>query len=290
MKYLYLDTSRLRDLANNCNNKPWDAINQLLRSKKYILVLSLMHLFEFSSRKLSNQDPTANYLDSLDIVKWLPEPYYIFKEECRNAVNYLMCGSKGDLNFFFDSFADLLIVFQDERIGNEIPNVLTIHGFKYELSTPRTIPQIIDFLIKIKFYDKFKLQLEKDADFVTQMNKDAALWKNPDNVLKLHIKDYMPERNEAGDVVSKDDSFLDKLLSIADSFMPSLKFANFLERIKFGGMKVEANDFIDEYHASYTPYCDTVMLDKGTCGRVQQTKSIYVKRIVSEPQDLLKII
>lgn len=290
MKYLYLDTSRLRELANNYNNKPWDTINQLLKSNKYVLMLSLTHLFEFSSRKLNAKDPTANYLDSLGNIQWLSDPYRVFKEECRNAVNYLVSGKKYSLNIFFDSFADLLIDFQNEQISKKIPNVLIIHGFKYDLTTPRKIPLIIDFLINIKLFDNFKQQMQKETNFVSQIGKTSALWKNPNYVLRLRIKDHIPERDANNDLVPKDNAFLDKLVSIADNFIPSLKFTNSLERLQFGGMKMKVSDFMDGFHASYTPYCDAVMLDKGTCERARQTKSIYAKRIVSSPQDLLKII
>lgn len=249
-----------------------------------------MHLFEFSARKPDASDPIAEYLDSLDNIVWMPEPYFVFREEVKSAVDALMYDKAGEVNIVFQSFMDMLVAFKHEQLDRNIPNVVTMYDFKYDLSQPKTMAEIIESLIKLRFFENFRKELDKAAGVFTKRNKNAAIWQDTNAVLQLSIKDYMPSITSTGDRVPQDDDFLGQLLSIAATSMPSLKFTTEMQRTKFGGMNVTANDLMDEYHASYTPYCKAAMLDKGTCARAQMTKSAFASRIVARPQELLAIL
>lgn len=294
MKNLYLDTSRLRNLANDYKSEIWAPVDAFLRADRGILIISLAHFYDFTTRVAGIEDATATYLDSLNNLKWVPFPYDVFREELRVATEFALEGVTNSMTLFFDSFNDLLRYSEYKQLEKNriIPNVLISSASLYDIHQPRTTSELIEYCAKYKVFDAFKKQLKTDATKITQWNKNTAIWQNPKMVLRSYVEAYLPKRTKHGKYVPKNAGFVDKLLDIAEKFMPSLVFTTALQRVKYGyeNMLVEANDLVDEFHASFTPYCDVVLLDRGTCSRIKQTTFSYQNKVAEDPRDLFRIL
>lgn len=294
MKYLYLDSSRLRELANNSVNITWAPVDSVIRFNEHMLVLSLVHLFDLSYGRLSNNNRIAAYLDSLKNIKWVPFPYDIFKKETHDAAYYLLEGKKESTSIFFDTFRNLVTYrkYYQLKKNIKITNVLMTLESMYDSLRRNAIRDIINRCIRNHIFDNFRRQLKSNTNKIFQINKNTEILTNTDNVLRRHIETYLPEKLKSGTLIPKNVTFLGRLIDLVDEFMPSLKFTTdlLLMNFRLKDTVVEENDFIDDFHASFAPYCDAILLAEGLCDRAKQINSGCASKIVSKPRELLDII
>ena len=279
MKYLYLDKSALIDLAKFRTEKYWFDIDNLLRDGNHTLFLSTTHMYEFSKGRKEN-DYTATYLDELPCIKWIIPPWYMWTEEVKGGLNYCLKGMRSSFRFHYDLFFEMYII-----VNRKYKNL------KYYIGQPITPGKVIDFFKKEKIYKETEEVAKHCTKMVRKIREESLIWKSWKIALRMQIRDFWPIETEAKLKIKQDDSFLDRMIKVSDFCMPSLVFLTKLRREKYSTKEhVEPNDFIDEFHASYAPYCDVLMHDKRACRRIRQTDSEYVKKFAAEPEELLRIL
>lgn len=279
MKYLYLDTCALINLAKFKTEKYWFDIDHLLRDGNHTLFLSTTHMYEFSKGRKEN-DYTAFYLGGLPCVKWIIPPWFIWREEVKGGFNYCLTGRKSEFRLSYDLFFEMYSTINKKY-----------KGLKYYVGQPITPSQVIEFFKHGKIYEETEEVARYCTTIVRKIREESLIWKSWKIALRIQIRGFWPVETEAKLKIKQDDNYLDSMIKVSNLCMPSLTFITELQRIKFGKKeRVEANDFIDEFHASYVPYCDALMHDKRACGRVRQMDSEYVVRFAAEPRELLQIL
>ncbi|MEO0123053.1 MAG: hypothetical protein ABIL69_03520 [candidate division WOR-3 bacterium] len=148
------------------------------------------------------------------------------------------------------------------------------------MAQPKTLSELINLLIERNFCVEIYKRFQADADRINSINKNAAIWRNPKDVLRFDITHYLGQIRGVNTSRS-DNQFVDRLVGLSAEFMPSLLLYNLIERITFGGIQVKVNDILDDYHVCYLPYCDLMLLDKNTYNRVKQTKLAQCSKIFS---------
>jgi len=291
MKLVYLDTSKLRNLADGLGDSEWASIDTLIKNHSIKLIISFFHLYDFTQKQNIVKDAIVEYLDTLDEFLWATSPYDIFVREVECALAFLEDERKLSVVPFFDNRNAMLKHVWLEKLEKEkkVPDVTTVFADFYDIRGPHSMSAFIDLCIKHNAFLPMKNEFSESVEIIERMNRNAAIWLNPDAVLKSHLLAYAPENKRN---LLDDESFVEQLFGLYDDFMPSLQFSTLLERIKYGnvGMTIEANDLIDEYHASYAPYCDIVMHDGPLCARATQTHSPHATKCVSQPSDFLTLV
>jgi len=279
MRYIYLDTSAIVNLGKFKTENPWNKIDNLLRNGKYTLLLSTTHMYEFSKGR-KEKDYTAIYLDTLPYIKWVIPPWYIWKEEVKNALNYCINSTKYQFPVFYDLFFTMYTTVNKKH-----------KKLKYYIGQPTTAGQTIDFFKKGEIYKETEEVAEHCTKMVRKIREKALIWQSWKIALRMQIRDFWPTETAADLRITRNDSFLDEMMKVSDFCMPSLFFITQLRRIKWSNKEpIEPNDFIDEFHASYAPYCDAIMHDKATCRRATQTNSEFARKFTNKPEELVKII
>lgn len=275
MKHIYLDTSRIRDLANNRDTKYWKDIDDLLRAGDCSLVLSDWHLLEFS-RGCITKDATAEYLDTLPL-KWAIQSYNMWRRKVTAALDFVLTNKNlCAIQIFHDSFIDTLHPEQKRKL-------------QYDLQ-PFSIVRLLDVCKKSKMSLTFDQRMQKDIKMIKKLKENAAVWRDWRAVLYSHIRAYWPTQTKAGLRIIPIRSQITTMVKMAEKVLPSLTFAVKLQKVKFSSSEgVERNDLYDEYHACYAPYCDVIMHDEDTCRRVEKTGSTYASKFASTPAEFLKI-
>lgn len=278
MKHIYLDTSRIRDLANNRDVKYWKDIDDVLRAGDCSLVLSDWHLLEFSRGSIT-KDATVGYLDTLPSPsrKWAIQSYNMWKREVAAALDFVLTNKNlCAIQIFQDSFIDTLHPKQKRKL-------------QYNLQ-PFSIVRLLEVCKKFKMSLTLDQRMQKDINMIKKLKENAAVWRNWRAVLYSHIRAYWPTQTKAGLIIKPIKSQITTMVEMAEKILPSLTFAVRLQRVKFSSSEgVERNDLYDEYHACYAPYCDVIMHDEDTCRRVKKTGSTYASKFASTPAEFLKI-
>ncbi|MCK4250417.1 hypothetical protein KAX97_03165 [candidate division WOR-3 bacterium] len=280
MKIVYLDTSAIVDLAKFTKKRYWKKLDDLLRDGNHTLVMSTTHLYEFAKGRKEN-DYTAMYLDTLlPYIQWIIPPWYIWEEEVKGALYYHNTGGRHEFRRLYDLFFTMYTTVNRKY-----------RRLKYDLRQPTSVAETIEFFKKDKVYLETQEVAEYSAKMVKRIREKAVIWQSWRSTLRFHIRDCWPQETVTGLKIPFEHAFLDGLLGVADLCMPSLVFATKLHRVKYNSSeRVEPNDFIDEFHASFVPYCDSIMHDKTTCRRARQTGSEFGARFTSEPEELLEIL
>jgi|GEM_PF-4568610 len=277
---VYLDTSKLRNLASKSKlDNDWKLLDKFIREKPCSIIISELHAIEFASGDLQN-DKTLQYLSELPVLKWVIDPIRLHKREVEIALNFLLSGNKSKkIELFYDSLLDSL--------GKIVPT-----DIKYSLSQPKNIIEEINIYKKQRLDLEIKNALAQSAQKICEKRNDTRIWHNPNKVLQCAIFDYLPDNTASGFTVPKSEDMAHQLMKLPSDWIPSLRFINKLQRIKFGfkNMNITVNDLIDEYHACYTPYCDVVMHDKGLCSRARHTKFEFANRITATPKEIFSIL
>lgn len=278
MKNLYLDTSAIINLARN--TKEWQNVDDILHDGRHALSLSTTHLLEFSKGRKTN-DYTAIYLDTLPHVNWVIPPWLIWKEEVGNALNYILSGKTISFNYIYDTLFSMLI-----RTNNKYKKL------EHYIGQPIRTSDSIDFFKQDDLFKENEQVCIYSAERVKDIRENAIIWKNLEMVLARKIRDYWPNTTQSGLKIPFVKSYLEKILKCADICLPSLVFTTQLERIKYSKKEhIEPNDFIDEFHSSYAPYFDAlIMHDRSACKRIEMTGSVYAKKVAYNPNDLIKML
>lgn len=279
MKFIYLDTSRIINLARRKNDKYWIDIDNLLHDGNHVLVLSSLHVYEFS-RGSMEKDTTACYLDTLPLIRWAIPPWYIWQAEVKGTLDYILTKNRNSINITHNSFFAMCA-----NVNAKYKNL------RYSLKQPKTITELLYSFKEDGMYKELDVVPNFGVKVVKDTKENARIWRNWKAVLRQRIHDYWPKTTEHGLQTVFDNSYAERMLAISDEFLPSLTFTTKLERIKFSNNEsVEPNDFLDELHASYAPYCDVIMHDMKTCRRALQTGSAYAYKFVAKQEDLLRTL
>jgi hypothetical protein len=291
MKLVYLDTSQLRNLADGLDDSEWAIIDTSLKNRSIKLIISFFHLYDFTQKQNIVKDTIVEYLDSLDDLLWAVSPYDIFVSEVSSAIGFLENRTVRRVDPFFNDRNAMLKSIWLERLEKEkkVPDAATVFADFYDIRGPHTMSAFINLCIERDVFRDLRNEFINSTDMIAKMNKNSAIWGNPEAVLEGHLLAYSPP--EYREILQNDRRLFERLFGLYDDFMPSLKFSTLLERVKFGniGMKIEANDLVDEYHASYAPYCDIMMHDGPLCARALQTHSFHAQKCVSQPSEFLAL-
>jgi hypothetical protein len=268
---IYLDSHHISRLVRDPTDADVGRALQLLRSGRFALGFSLMHLYELSAPSFISRPAVGAFLDTA-CLKWAVHLPELFDREIRSVFERVALGRVSHPRIFHD---DVLSAWAMPD-GAAIPPSEMLDVFSSR-------PDLRDKIAKTAGH----------GAIMDRLKTDAVVIRDPKVPLVSRLRDMLIPETPAGLILPvpyAPEELFDRAGGVPGFPAYNVFQSLSLTRLRDGGFAPGPTDIVDEWHACYLPYSYATALDRRTVGRCRSAKLPHIDRLAISLADLVPML